>query len=184
MSGQLAFETLLEIAERSQASAKGLPAQLDLKQNWSGVGFSLFGQRYVAPMGEVAEMLEMMDFTLLPGVTSWIKGVANVRGRLLPLTDLADFLGGALQTNRRQQRILVVEVDEVYCGLVVDTVYGMQHFPVDNYTPDVTGGVINEEVSRYLQGTFVSDGDSGDKWTVFSPWELVRSDKFYKAALI
>ena len=54
----IAFKTLATLAEISLSHAKGLPAQVDVKPYWSGVGFSLFGNRYVAPMGEVAEMLE------------------------------------------------------------------------------------------------------------------------------
>ncbi len=182
MAEQKAFTALLELAEVGRSNAKGLPAQVDIKPHWSGVGFSLFGHNYVAPMGEVAEMLEMPHFTQLPGVTEWVKGVANVRGRLLPLTDLAAFLDGALTSPWRQQRVLVVDVDDAYSGLVVDAVYGMQHFPMDNYSQTVEGGAVNEEIVPFLQGTFSSD--SGDRWTVFSPWGLVRSEKFFQAALV
>ncbi len=177
-----AFHTLVELAELGRKHARGLPAQVDVKPHWSGIGFSLFGNRYVAPMGEVSEMLEMPHFTRLPGVANWIKGVANVRGRLLPLTDMAAFLGGALVSPWRQQRVLVVEVDEIYGGLVVDTVYGMQHFPIDNYSQSIKGGVYGEEMVPYMQGTFTSA--DGDEWSVFSPWALVRSEKFFRAALV
>ena len=123
-----AFDVLAELAEIGARHAKGLPAQVDIKPHWSGIGFSVFGKNYVAPMGEVSEMLETVHYTQLPGVASWIRGVANVRGRLLPLTDLAAFLDGALQVPWRQQRVLVVDTDEIYSGLVVDAVFGMQHF--------------------------------------------------------
>ena len=52
-----AFAALLEIAERSALGARGLPAQVEIKPHWSGIGFSLGGHRLVAPMGEVAEIL-------------------------------------------------------------------------------------------------------------------------------
>jgi len=177
----VAFDTLVGLAELSLRYAKGLPAQLDVKPYWSGVGFSLFGNRYVAPMGEVAEMLEMPHFTRLPGVTTWVKGVSNVRGRLLPLTDMADFLGGKLQSAWRQQRVLVIEVDEIYSGLVVDAVYGVQHFPTDNYSQTIKGGVIGNEMVPFMQGAFTSD--DGEEWAVFSPWALVKNEKFFQAAL-
>ena len=38
------------------------------------------GRLFVAPMGEVGEILHEPRYTLLPGVKSWVKGVANVRG--------------------------------------------------------------------------------------------------------
>jgi len=177
-----AFKVLIEVGEQSRAHARGLPARADVKPHWSGIGFSLFGRKYVSPMGEVVEMLEMPKYTRLPGVTGWVKGVANVRGRLLPLTDMAAFLGGKLASAWREQRVLVVELDEIYCGLVVDTVFGMQHFPVDGYSQSISSELVDETMAPFMQGAF-TDGD-GEEWAVFSPWTLVRSEKFFQAALV
>ena len=44
----------------------------------------------VSKMGEVTEILDPPDFTRVPGVQSWVVGIANVRGSLLPLMDLKD----------------------------------------------------------------------------------------------
>lgn len=178
----VAFDTLVALADISRSNAKGLPAQIDVKPYWSGIGFSLFGNRYVAPMGEVAEMVEMPHYTPLPGVTAWVKGVSNVRGRLLPLTDMAAFLGGKLTSSGREQRVLVVEVDEIYSGLVVDAVYGMQHFPADNYSQTIRGGVFGNDMLSFMQGAFISE--EGEEWAVFSPWALVRDERFFQAALV
>lgn len=177
-----AFHALVELAELSLSHAKGLPAQLDVKPYWSGVGFSLFGNKYVAPMGEVAEMLEMPRYTRLPGVTDWVCGVANIRGRLLPLTDMAGFLGGKLTSSWRQQRVLVVEHDDIFSGLVVDAVYGMQHFPADSYSQAIQGTAVGDDMAAFMQGSFTSD--EGEEWAVFSPWALVKHEKFFQAALI
>jgi twitching motility protein PilI len=176
-----AFHTLVELAQLSRHHAKGLPAQLDVKAQWTGVGFSLFGKNYVAPMSEVVEMLEMPSFTHLPGVADWIKGVANVRGRLLPLTDLAAFLGGKLDSPWRQQRVLVVELDDIYSGLVVDAVYGMQHFEADSHSSEIKEETITESMAPYMQGAFLDE--SGGEWAVFSPWALIKSEPFFQAAL-
>lgn len=132
---QEAFQALVNLAMQSRRSAKGLPSQIDTQPHWSGIGFELLGRHFVAPMGEVSEMLEVPYYTRLPGVKPWVKGVANVRGRLLPVCDLAVFLGGRIQAPRKQQRILVLENQDLYTGLLVDRVLGMQHFPVDTYSP-------------------------------------------------
>ena len=175
-----AFATLLEIAETSKSTAAGLPAQVDIKPHWSGVGFSIFGKNFVAPMGEVTEMLEMPRYTHLPGVAEWVKGLANVRGRLLPLADLPAFFGGSLTSSFRQQRVLVIEREEIYCGLVVDAVYGMQHFPTETYNQSVAAKFQVGGVTQYLQGTFRND--AGHEWPVFSPWNVLRDDRFSNAA--
>lgn len=180
MSGSVqAFNKLLEVAATARRTAKGLPAQLDIKPHWSGVGFNLFGQTFVAPMGEVTEMLELPPYTELPGVQGWVRGLANVRGRLLPLVDLAAFLGGKLEAPRRNRRVLVVESGETYTGLIVDGILGMQHFPVDSYVSEMAG-VDYAAMVPYLQGSFQEESERG--WMVFSPWLLVQDEKFFQVA--
>ncbi len=68
---------------------------------------------------------------LMPGVKPWVKGVANLRGRLLPVMDLGGFLGLELSKARKQRRVLVVEYNDLFVGLLVDEVVGMQHFAQD-----------------------------------------------------
>jgi twitching motility protein PilI len=45
------FSHLVELARRSRAAARGLPAQVNITPHWSGIGFNLLGMRMVAPMG-------------------------------------------------------------------------------------------------------------------------------------
>lgn len=90
---QTAFELLLDIDRRCRLLAADLPSQEARLQRWSGIGFRLGPHWYVAPMGEVAEVLHEPRCTLMPGVKPWVKGVANLRGRLLPVMDLGGFLG-------------------------------------------------------------------------------------------
>lgn len=175
-----AFNILQDVAVNARRTAKGLPAQMDIKPHWSGIGFVLFGRRFVAPIGEVAEMLEVPHYTRMPGVQGWIRGLANVRGRLLPMIDLAAFLGGRLDAPRRNRRVLVVESMDNYSGLLVEGVLGMQHFPVDSYVPEMMD-IQYEAMVPFLQGSFRED--NGRDWVVFSPSLLVRSEQFFQAAL-
>ncbi|MCC7516008.1 MAG: chemotaxis protein CheW [Pseudomonadales bacterium] len=174
-----AFNMLLDVAVNARRMAKGLPSQIDIKPHWSGVGFTLFGRRFVAPLSEVTEMLEMPPYTSLPGVQNWIRGLANVRGRLLPLTDTAAFFGGKLEAQRRARRVLVVETGDIYGGLIVDGILGMQHFPVDSYVPEMAG-IDYADMVPFLQGSFREE--SGRDWVVFSPWLLMQNEKFFQAA--
>jgi twitching motility protein PilI len=175
-----AFNRLLDVATHARRTAKGLPSQIDIKPHWSGIGFVMFGRRFVAPIGEVTEMLEMPHYTQLPGVQGWIRGLANIRGRLLPLTDLPAFFGGRLEAPRRNRRVLVVESDDIYSGLLVDGILGMQHFPVDSYVAEMAG-IESQDMVPFLQGSFREE--NGQDWVVFSPWLLVRDEKFFQAAL-
>ena len=171
------FLLLAQLAERSRAEAKGLPAQVNIQPHWSGIGFSVLGHRMVAPMGEIVEMLKVPHYTRLPGVQSWVVGVANVRGRLLPLFDLEAYFGGQLSGSRQRRRVLVLEMGEMYSGLLVSEVHGMQHFPIDTFTDAVPQSL--QPLQPYLSGSYAQMDMT---WTVFSPFNLAKDPRFFNAA--
>jgi|TARA_B110000116_G_scaffold262294_1_gene267425 twitching motility protein PilI len=176
-SSQQAYQTLVDLSRLCRRSSRGLPAQVDIRPHWSGVGFSLLGQFFVAPMGEVTEMLEVPSFTRLPGVMPWVKGVANVRGRLLPLFDMGNFFGGRLGGHRKQRRVLILESGDIYTGLEVDQVFGMKHFPIDTYSEQ--NDYASEAIKPFTQGSYELDGR---RWALFSPAMLALDDRFANAA--
>lgn len=173
------FAVLLEIANLSLKTAEGLPAQEDLAGYWSGIGFRIAGRKVVAPMGEITEMLEVPGGTRVPGVKPWITGVANVRGRLLPLFDMEQFFGlrSGFEKNRGQ-RVLTMEIGDLYSGLIVEEVYGMQHFPEDSFNEQLPEGT--EALQAYSSGCFTTDEE--DVWVVFSPMALAGDARFFNAA--
>ncbi|NWA01105.1 chemotaxis protein CheW [Pseudomonas gingeri] len=175
---QTAFQLLLEIDQRCRLLAADLPSQEARQDTWSGIGFRLGEQWYVAPMGEVAEVLHEPRYTLLPGVKPWVRGVANLRGRLLPIMDLCGFFGHELSVLRKQRRVLVLEYKEVFAGLLVDEVAGMQHFPQGSRQmhsverPELV-------VAPFVQGCF----ERGRSWWVFSPFVLAQAPGFLDVAV-
>ncbi len=180
MTEQTAFHVLASLAATSRQSARGLPAQVDVVPRWSGVGFSFMGFQFVTPIGQVAELLEVPPSTRLPGVHPWVVGLSNVRGRLLPLFDLAMFYGGKLAGLRKQHRVLVVETDKLYSGLLVDRAFGMQHFSVDSFAEGAED--LPESLQPYTQGSYRDA--SGTSWFVFNVAALVDEPRFANAALV
>lgn len=169
------FIKLLEIAERSKQRGLGLLGQGG--DAWTGVGFVLAGQNFLAPIGEVAEILKVPKYTMIPGVAGWMRGLANVRGRLLPIMDLLMFLNrrGGQQGVRR--RILVVDHEEVFSGLIVDEVLGMQHFPAAEFNASSAG--VFPEIAPYVRGSFMRDGKV---WYVLLMSRLIEDPRFLKAS--
>lgn len=175
------FDVLLEMAARSRAAGRTAGADTDaqhhLEPYWTGVGFSVGPLRFVAPLGQVTEILVGVALTRLPRVKPWMKGVANVRGRLMPVMDLAQFLG--LPSNPpagRRQRALVLEIDETYCGLLVDEAHGLKHFGFEAYKEDTPG--LPDAVKPFVAGLY--DGADGT-WTVFDTGALASDPHFLEA---
>jgi twitching motility protein PilI len=170
------FIKLLEIAERSrQRTLGGLVGQQ--ADYWSGVGFTLSGQHYLAAMGEVAEVLAVPRYTHVPGVKAWMKGIANVRGRLLPIMDLLGYFNRASSLQEYRRRLIVIDQADIFSGLVVDDVLGMQHFPVQDFTSVAPNAPA--ELVPFIQGSFRRDDKD---WFVFSLSRLVEDPRFLQAA--
>ena len=175
MSSQsTAFDALVSVAQHSLRHAAGLPAQVELRTYWSGVGFELMGERVVVALDDVVETLELPHLTRLPGVQPWVMGVANVRGRLLPITDLAKLLGGERRKGAKN-RVLVVENGDLFAGLLVDNVFGIQHFPEDEK--------LSEECANTLLAPYVKGGYAAKDclWSICSMSDLLQQSNFMSA---
>ncbi|MNF15539.1 CheW-like domain protein [compost metagenome] len=72
--------------------------------------------------------------------------------------------------------MLVVEHDEVFAGLLVDEVFGLQHFARDSLQPTDTS---NSPISPFITGRFQRE----QTWRVFSLLALARSQGFMNIAL-
>jgi purine-binding chemotaxis protein CheW len=80
--------------------------------------------RFAAPLDAVAEVGRVPSVTRIPGAPAWLAGVANWRGRLLPVLDLRSLLGADATTLGRSARLVVLSADGVSAGIIVDAVDG------------------------------------------------------------
>jgi chemotaxis signal transduction protein len=77
-------------------------------------------EAYAIPVQDVTEVTELGEVTTVPGSLPEILGVRNLRGRVLPVIDLARLLGTARAAP--PARLLVAEVGGVYAGFAIDAV--------------------------------------------------------------
>lgn len=173
-----AFELLLDIDRRCRLLAADLPLQETRLQTWSGIGFRMAEHWFVAPMGEVAEVLQEPRLSRIPGVKPWVAGVSNLRGRLLPVMDLCGFLGLGLSVVRKQRRVLVLDHEELFAGLLVDEVVGLQHFALHGLELSPPSPLL-PGAAPFVQGHFQRE----HCWGIFSPFALAQAPGFLDVAL-
>lgn len=174
---QAAFTLLQDYARRGREHGAELPSQDEVREEWGGIGFRLGGVRCVAALGDVTEILTYPDLSRVPRAKPWVKGLANVRGNLLPIMDLNAYLGRPPARLNRDSRVLVIDRVGVQAGLLVDEVLGMRHFFQEEYGTDV--GSVDAAVAPYVTGVFRrGDGD----WHVFDMHALAANPQFLKVA--
>ena len=86
------------------------------------VTFSLAGQTFGIDMAALVEIREWDEPTPLPSVPSYIKGVTNLRGNVVPVVGLAERLGWTPSVLHARSCILVVTIGKRQAGFLVDEV--------------------------------------------------------------
>jgi twitching motility protein PilI len=171
------FEALADYERRSLAHVAGMPEQIEAPGLWRGIGFRI-GQRYlVSGINEVNEILTPPALTIVPGTRGWLLGVANVRGNLVPVIDLKQYLEGERTQVTDASRVLLVRQAGGSVGLLIDEVLGQRSF-----SEEQRAEAIGEDDERY--GRFVGEKyPLGEiHWGQFSMATLVRSPDFVQAA--
>ncbi|MDH5516552.1 MAG: chemotaxis protein CheW [Gammaproteobacteria bacterium] len=172
------FEVLQSVEAESLNKAAGLPILDDVKQSWTGIGFRIGDSLLVASMDEVAEILHMPVYTQIPGVRSWMVGLANVRGNLLPLLDLKGFVTGQDAASRKDCRVLVARHESGMTGLVVDEILGLKHFYLEEQAYEIP--TLADNLRPYIKMAFKN---ADQYWPVFSFAKLIQQEKFLQIAI-
>lgn len=172
------FDLLLEMERRGRAAAAEQGRDVGVGREWVGVALRMSGEIFLVAREETREVMGMPSaITRVPGARSWVKGLANVRGQLLPILDLRQYLGSGVTQSGRNTRVLVVNHREVPAGLMVDEVLGFRRFADKEFSADVPPTVVR--VDRYLAGAFRRNNEV---WPVLSLRTLVESPSFLQAA--
>ena len=171
------FLVLADYEQRSLAHVAGLPEQLDAPGLWRGVAYRVGAHRLASGFDEVVEILSMPAVTPIPGAASWMLGVANVRGTLLPVVDLKQFLEGERTVIHESQRVLVVRQSGGDVAVTIDELFGQRSF-VEAQGVDLDG-VADGRYAHFIDRAYrVND----QAWGVFSLERLTRTPEFRQAA--
>ncbi len=85
--------------------------------------FQLGDETYAVAVDGVTEITTMFRITPVPGCRPWVRGLINLRGRVVPVLDVRARLGMDERAYDAATCILIVEHDSVSAGLVVDQVF-------------------------------------------------------------
>jgi purine-binding chemotaxis protein CheW len=112
---------ILDFAESVEApeATRAAPVEVDRVQL---VTFALDTERYGLPITCVHEILRVGAITRVPHAPPHVRGVMNVRGRLLPVVELRTVLGLTPLDVGFDSRVVMIEVGPTLIGLLVDRV--------------------------------------------------------------
>lgn len=123
-----AYALLAAYESRSLEHDPGVPEQIEAPGLWRAIGFRVGDHHFVSGIDEVSEILmQPPPVTSIPSTRSWMLGVANVRGNLVALVDLKQFLFAQRTHVTGRARVLVVKQNGGNVGLLVDELLGQRN---------------------------------------------------------
>ena len=171
------YEVIADYERRSLAHVAGLPEQLDAPGLWRGVGYRIGSHRLASGFDEVVEILPLPPVTPVPGAQPWMLGVANIRGNLLPIVDLKQFLEGERTVLHEGQRVLIVRQAGGDVAVTIDELYGQRSFVEEQVI--ATDGIAEGRYSHFIDRAYrLAD----HPWGIFSLSLLARTPEFRQAA--
>ncbi len=174
---QTSFQKLLEYEQRSLTQHVYGTVGEENTADWSCVVFRLGVHRLALPIDSVGEILDLPEYSSVPGAKPWILGLANIRGNLVTVCDLHWFLSGARSPLSMRSRLVVTNVQKHAIGLIVDEVLGQRHY--NSTDSSKTDAYKKTHLNQYVSKEF---GGGGEAWGVFNLETLLTSDLFLNGA--
>lgn len=113
------------------------------------VTFSIGEEEFGVDILSVQEIIRMMDITKVPRAPDFVEGVINLRGKVIPIIDLRRRFGLSTRDHDKHTRIIVIEINNMIVGFVVDSVSEVLRIPASTVEPPppVVSGLESEYIS-------------------------------------
>ena len=113
------------------------------------ISFSVGEEEYGLELARVKEVIRVREITWLPKAPSFVRGIINLRGDVIPIIDLRDEFGLDSREDTAQTRVIVVEIEGRLTGLVVDSASQVVRISADQVDPPppVPGGFSQELIT-------------------------------------
>lgn len=124
-SSGLAEDILSQFIDRAQSEVNQVAGAEQKNQNETTfhlVTFQLGREEYGIEISSVQEIIRATDITPVPGAPSHVRGVINLRGKIIPVVDLRTRFSLPQVETSDAQRIVVVELRDKRIGMLVDSV--------------------------------------------------------------
>jgi purine-binding chemotaxis protein CheW len=114
------------------------------------VVFELAGEHYGVDIAAVEGIIKMQNITRMPQSPSFVEGVTNLRGSVLPVIDLRKRFGLSFQEATKDTRIITVDMEGTKIGMVVDAV--SEVLRIQEETIEATPPMVTSVDTSFLKG--------------------------------
>ena len=112
--------------------------------------FQIKDKEYAIPVDKVSGIEKLLHITRVPKAVPFVKGVINLRGVITPIIDLRVRFGFEEVEYNDSTRIIIVVLDDIEVGLIVDSANDVLDIPVESIEPQPE--VVGHLASEYISG--------------------------------
>lgn len=136
-------------------------------------------QEFALPATGIREVIELSPdrITPIPNASGLLLGTLNLRGRVIWVADLGQFLGEvtALNTDKAEIPVIAIEEQDTIVGLAVEQIGGMewldvQHLIAPNNVPDA--------MAPFLRGEWLLDAQKNQCLRLLDQMAILRSARW------
>lgn len=99
------------------------------------VTFTLGNEDYAVDILKVQEINRMTEIAKVPNSPAYVEGVINLRGRVIPVVNLRSRFGLGDKENDERSRIMIMDIQGITLGVVVDSVSEVLRIPSNTVEP-------------------------------------------------
>ena len=134
------------------------------------------GNEFALPATGIREVISPSPdrITPIPNVSPLLLGTLNVRGRVIWVADLGQFLGDAnpLNTDRPEIPVIAVEDQDTMLGLAVDRIVGMDWLDIDEVQMPAN---VPDSMAPFLRGEWMTDSKEDKLLRLLDQIAILRS---------
>lgn len=171
------FDILLQLDRRIRDRIPVVAVSAQLSEIRGRLALRLGSWNLLYSMDDVAEIVPLPRITRVPGVKRWLLGIANLRGKVITVSDLRDFLTGRSTPQLPSSQVVVVRAGEWNYGLLVDEVIGMRHFGPQHRLATLDD--VEVGLRSYVTEAFLNNGQY---WLAFNVGKLLTDPGFRRAS--
>jgi purine-binding chemotaxis protein CheW len=114
------------------------------------VTFTMGNEEYAVDILQVQEINRMSEIAKVPNAPAYVEGVINLRGRVIPVISLRKRFGFSEKAKDEQSRIMIMDIQGITVGIVVDAVSEVLRIPANTVEP--TPHVATEIGTDFIRG--------------------------------
>lgn len=137
------------------------------------------GNEFALPATGIREVLEPSpnQITAIPNASPLLLGTLNMRGRVIWVSDLGQFLGDtiAVNTDRTEIPVIAIEDQDTMLGLAVDRIFDMDWLDIDQLQ---MASNVPDTMAPFLRGEWVVDQEKGKFLRLLDQVAILRSARW------